>query len=86
MVPLSPSRAHIDIQGTAQAHRSVLSNLLQAHALTGCDTVSNFYGIWKSTVVTVLESVVPISDLGLRDIPMREVIKQCYTFILSYKQ
>ena len=83
LFPTSSSRIHIDIQATARAHKDILGDLLQAHALTGCDTVSNFYGIGKSKMVSVLESGVSIIDLGSSDNPMESIITQSTSFIAA---
>ena len=47
------SRSHtiIDVNEIAQQHDAVIPNLLGAHALSGCDTVSSFAGIGKATVL-----------------------------------
>ena len=40
-------RKVIDIRETVKTHEEVIPNLLELHALTGCDTVSRLYGIGK---------------------------------------
>ena len=83
LFPTTPSRAHIDIQATARAHKDILGNLLQAHALTGCDTVSNLYGIGKSTMVSVLKSGISVTDLGSLDKPIESITSQSKSFIAA---
>ncbi len=50
MEECSRNHAIISVNNVIKEHRSVISNILGAHALTGCDTVSSFSGIGKATV------------------------------------
>ena len=59
-----------DIDATVATHGDLLSSLLEAHIISGCDTVCSFHGIEKSTVLSVL-----------RDIKCIEIIKNK---LLSY--
>ena len=74
MYPTSSSRTRVDIQASVRAHKDILNYLLQAHALTGCDTVSSFHGIGKSTMITMLDSGKYVRDLGSPDISMESII------------
>ena len=44
----SPSRSTVDIKTTAEKHSQSLQDLMLAHSLTGCDTVSCMWAIKKS--------------------------------------
>ncbi len=46
-------RAIVDIGKTATKHKSLLSSLLAAHALTGCDSICCYHGIGKKTAIKV---------------------------------
>ena len=52
-------------------------NLLPAHALTGCDTVSSFSGIGKTTVVKKLETFSGELKLGRMSAPFHEIHESC---------
>ena len=62
------SRKLIDIKETVAKHKNVISNIVSAHALSGCDTVSGLYGIGKSTVFKVLKAGKQLKLLGDPDI------------------
>ena len=47
-------RAVIDIKATVHVHHSIITNLLAAHALSGCDTIASYFGIGKGTVLKTL--------------------------------
>ena len=53
---VSPIRGHvvIDINATVVLHRDII--LLTAHGLTGCDTVTTYFGIGKDATLRVLTS------------------------------
>ena len=44
----------VDIAATSKKHGPVISQLLAAHAILGCDTVGQLYGIGKVTVIKAL--------------------------------
>ena len=60
---------------------SFVSELLPAHALTGCDTVACCYGVGKGTALKVLKDGYSLSLLGVIDSPIEAVIEQATTFI-----
>ena len=45
----------IDIDLTVQKHMSIIPKLLVAHVLSGCDTVTSYFGIGKKKVLKVLQ-------------------------------
>ena len=57
MVMESPikERTVIDIQATAEKHRSIMPSLLACHALSGCDTLAVCFGVGKGKMLTVLK-------------------------------
>ena len=48
MESTSQGRSLVNIGATFANYKDIASNLLSAHALTGCDTVACYYGIGKS--------------------------------------
>ena len=44
-------RVTIDIKATAIEHGNIISDLLAAHALSGCDTTACYFGIGRDTIV-----------------------------------
>ena len=70
MVSLKKGKLATDIDATVATLGDLLSSLLEAHIISGCDTVCSFHGIEKSTVLSVL-----------RDIKCIEIIKNK---LLSY--
>ena len=85
-VPLtmeSPSkeRATLDIKLTQAKHKEIVTNLLPAHALSGCDTVACYLGIGKCRVIKHLKEGCDISAIGNVDAPLQQVIDQATHFI-----
>ena len=56
MKPTSQGRSSANIGSTVAKHRSIVPQLLSAHALSGCDTVASCFDICKTKVVKVLEA------------------------------
>ena len=44
-------RVNIDIRATANANRNIIPDLLAAHALSGCDASSCYFGIGKGKII-----------------------------------
>lgn len=79
----SSQRQVIDIGMTVQKHCEIITYLLAAHALSGCDTVSHLYGIGKQTVVRVLQKGLKLSKVGQIGTDMHDIIDESTTFIAS---
>ena len=65
---------------------SIMPNMLAAHALTGCDTVSSYYGIWKGKALKILKMVNILSLLGDTSISMiwyACMIREASDFIIA---
>ena len=78
-VPLtmeSPSkeRALLDIKLTQAKHKEIVTNLLPAHAISGCDTVACYLGIGKGRVIKHLKEECDLSAIGNVDAPLQQVI------------
>lgn len=74
-------RTVVDIGETVKKHSSIISELLAAHALSGCDTVACYFGIGKGKIVKVLRSGLSLSLLGDERAEMNDVIEQATSFI-----
>ena len=44
----------INIAVTYESHIKIMPNILAAHGLSGCDTISSYFGIGQKTFVNVL--------------------------------
>ena len=77
------SRRVIDIKATTDKHSTIVDQLLPAHALSGCDTVSQMYGIGKGTVLKVIRSRNPLNKLGKISARMDEVIEESVRFVAA---
>ena len=51
MESTSSNRMLVDIAATSKKHGPIISQLLTAHAISGCDTVGQLCGIGKGTVI-----------------------------------
>ena len=76
----SAERTTIDIGATASEHGQLLSQLPAAHALSGCDTVAQYFGVGKSTVIKVLKSGVEWQKLT-KDIG--DIIEEATAFMAA---
>jgi len=77
----SSSRRVVDIKAITEKHSIVVDQLLPAHALSGCDKVSQMCGIGKGTVLKVKRSLSPLNNLGKVTARMDEVLEQRVRFI-----
>jgi L-rhamnose isomerase len=57
------SRRYIPVQELCKSLNSVVCNTLPAaHAITGCDTTSSFFGIGKKSMLKVPDQTFPLSN------------------------
>ena len=85
-VPLtmeSPSkeRAILDIKLTQAKHKEIVTNLLPAHAISGCDTVACYLGIGKGRVIKHLKEGCDLSAIGNVDAPLQQVIERIKAYL-----
>jgi len=83
MEECSGNHAIISVSNVIKQHRSVISNILGAHAQTGCDTVSSFSGIGKATVLRKLTSFPDQLLLGNLTVSTEQVTDSCMQFVTS---
>ena len=67
----------ISVNGVISKHATIISNLLAAHALTGCDTVFSFAGIGKVTVLKKMEVFCQELKLGNMSASFEEIYDSC---------
>ena len=79
----SPQQAIINIGETVKKHTDIISSLLHAHALTGCDTVGSYHGIGKATAVKVLQSGFRFEHHGDPNADIDLVVKEATRFIAA---
>ena len=81
----STSRSLIDINETAKKHAEILSSLIDAHALSGCDSVQKLYGNGKRTVIKHLrDQNLSLSSLGDTAASLTNVYVKSTKLISSY--
>ena len=72
----------VDIGKTVKKHACIVTEILPAHALTGCDTVEVYFGLGKGTALKVLRAgSQSLSLLGVKDALLESVIAQATGFI-----
>ena len=54
MVSPKKGKLAIDIDATVATHGDLLSSLLEAHIISGCDIICSYQGIGKSTILSIL--------------------------------
>ena len=82
MEATSKQRTFIDIHATANLRKYIAGQQPAAHALTGCDTVAQLWGIGKTRVVKVLAGR-QLSELGESSAALADVIQESTAFIAS---
>ena len=68
-------RVVVDIGKTVEKHQNIIPEILAAHTLSDCDTVTCCFGIGKNTVLKVVRSGISLSLLGHIDAPLPAVIE-----------
>ena len=76
----SVPRLVLSVYDIIKKHAAIMPNLLAAHVLTGCDTVSSFAGIGKVTVLKKLNVFTDELKLGQLSMPFQEIFKPCLQF------
>jgi len=79
----SKDRKSIDIKATTQLHTNIAGTLLSAHAVSGCDTVAQLWGIGKTKVVKLLQAGHQLTELGNDTAALADVVQESTTFIAS---
>lgn len=84
MMGTSLGRKCADIKATVEKHEDIIEDILPAHVLSGCDSVSALWGIGKGTVFNVLKSGKKhLNTLGITTENDDSVILQSVAFIAS---
>ena len=85
MVSPIQGRSVLDINAVAEEHSSIVPDLLAAHGLTGCDTVTSYFGVGKVAALKVLRhgkcSLNLLGNTGRP--PFSEVVSQATHFMLA---
>ena len=77
-------RQTTDITATAKEYANLLPNLLAAHGLSGCDTVTPCYGIGEMKILkTLKQGNHSLSCLGDSNANWPDVVKQATSFMLA---
>ena len=58
-----------------------MTNLLHAHAISGCDTVACYLGIGKGRVIKHLKEGCDLSAIGNVDAPLQQVIERIKAYL-----
>ena len=83
MESCSGNHSVIDISKVMEKLTKVMPNILAAHALTGCDTVSSLAGIGKTAVLKKLETFKEILKLGEPSDSLDEVVDSCLKYVAT---
>ena len=84
MEPTSQGRSSGNIGFTVAKHRSIATQLLSAHALSGCDTVASYFCIGKTKVGKVLEAGNRLNHLGNPSVNLEGVLCESTAFVAAY--
>jgi len=83
MESTSRDRKVVDIRLTVEKHKEIIPHLLAAHAVSGCDTVAQYWGIGKGTAVKKLQAGYKLVLLGETNAPTADVIQEASVFIAA---
>ena len=83
MESLARDRKCVDIRATATQHKEIYPHLLTAHALSGCDTVAQCWGVGKGKVVKVLKAGHTLPSIGTVSASEAEVVQEATSFMAS---
>ncbi|KAJ8039341.1 hypothetical protein HOLleu_17022 [Holothuria leucospilota] len=77
-------RTMIDINATVYQYRPIISKLLAAHGLTGCDKVATHFGIGKAAALLILRTGAhTLANLDDTNCDLSKVIYQATPFVLA---
>ena len=76
-------RTFISIGLSKGEHENIMESLLNAHAVSGCDTVPQMYGIGKKTILGILRKHVRLSFLGDTEASLDSIISECCKFVAA---
>ncbi len=81
LLSCSRSQTVIDVNEVEKVHAKIMPNLIEAHTLTGCDSVSRFASIGNATVLRKLETHTEMMKLGDASISLDRVITSCLPYV-----
>ena len=80
----SSGRSVIDIKATSEKHRALAHQLLPLHVQSGCDTVSQMFGIGKGKALkTIGNYKYSLEKLGDSNIPFDQVLEETTQFVIA---
>lgn len=89
----SDKRAICNIGDTVRKHEHIISDLLAAHALTGCDTTACMWGVGKGAAMKTIEKGHTLPNVGDMRANIQSVIDEasyfvsaCYGFVGSLSE
>ena len=74
-------RTVIDIAATMKKHAAIIPQLLAAHALSGCDTVTRLSGLGKATAIKHVQLGHKLEKLDEPNAALPEVIAEASSFV-----
>ena len=76
-------RTVVDIKASTETHIGMNKQYVRVHVLSGCDTVSQLFGVGKGKVIKALNDGFRLNKLGDTDSNMDEVYRECERFMLA---
>ena len=70
----------INIKKSANSRPSIIPSIVALHAISGCDTVPQMFGIIKSKPIKAAEKV-PLNYLGEQNADMQDIIEEGKKFV-----
>ena len=80
MAGISRGRSYVHIRATLHNHAPIVTQVMAAHVVSGCDTVAYLWGIGKGTIVKHLKHGLQLNYIGDLDAELPEVISEATAF------
>ena len=77
------SRRMIDVKETVAKHKKIIPDIVAAHSLSGCDSVSVMHGNGKGTALKVLRAGHQLKVIGQQNASLTSVFTEAFNFVAA---
>ena len=70
----------VDIPATVKTHSNIISQVLASHAISGCDTVADMYGVRNITTISVAKKGLMLDTIGEVCGDLKQIEKEATSF------
>ena len=73
----------VDIPATVKTYSNIISQVLASHAISGCDTVADMYGVRNITTISVAKKGLMLDTIGKVGGDLKQIEKEATSFIVA---